>query len=74
MTKEDIKEAVKTIGNKLQIRKNYFVTIINRKTGVSCTSWYKLNKREREIRIDEINNDPELKVVNFFNNGVVAMI
>lgn len=74
MNKEDIKEMVKIIRNKLQIRKDYFITIIDCETGVSHTDYLKLSKKERMIRINEINNDPELSVVNYFKDGIVAII
>lgn len=71
---KSVKELVNMFKNKCQIRKDYFVTIINAKTGTSRTDFYKLSKKERKITIDEIYNDPELQVVNCFNNGIVAMI
>ena len=74
MSKNDVKELVNTLKNKCQIRKDYFTTIINKETGTCHTSYYKLSKKEKQIMIDEINNDPELFVVNCFNNGIVAMI
>lgn len=71
--KNDIKEMVKNVVNKLQIKKNYQISVYNSSNGVTCTDIRKLTKNQRDMICQEFDNDKEVKDIYYFTNGIAVV-